>query len=132
MTLEHVGPVECRLSSPASVRTEAADNGGFVVSGNEMSVAIVSTCETSLVEFAGSNRALFWPFNLENFVSERGLMRKECQLYLVRQHVCFQVLVKLATVWVWASILAGLVLLVRCLRLAAVAARSRRLDRRMG
>jgi len=86
VTLEDIGAVEGLLTGSARARAETANDGSLVVSSDEMSIAVILSGKATLVELAGRNGTLLRT------------------LVLVREHVCLQVLVKLATVWVWASV----------------------------
>jgi len=86
VTLEDICTVEGLLTGSARARAETTNNGSLVVSSDEMSIAVILSGKATLVELASRDRTLLRT------------------LVLVREHVCFQVFVKLATVWVWASV----------------------------
>jgi hypothetical protein len=71
VTLEDVGSVEGCLSSGASKGAEAADDGRLIVSGDKMSVTVITTCEPSLMKFARCNWAFFWSLNLAKVLVTR-------------------------------------------------------------
>jgi len=86
VTLEDIGAVEGLLTGSARARAETTNDGSLVVGSDEMSVAVILSGKATLVELA----------------SRDGTLLRT--LVLVREHVCLQILVQLATVWVWASV----------------------------
>lgn len=84
MTLEQVDPIEALLRRGTLTGTEAADDSRLVVSGNEVTVAIILAGKATLVEVAIRYGALLGT------------------LGLVSEHVCFEVFVCLAAIRIGA------------------------------